>query len=146
MWFDTETPFYGQDGPDYDLVCPSCGGRCVGKTYSRGVRGTYRNPYIGYCVKRILCSQCGVVGELKSGASLEHRFWYRIRIGEHVLWAENESRLRRIQDVLTGNTDRNQAALYALPQWLIKGSNRSKAITQIEKMLADQSLPGSANG
>ncbi|MEQ9564773.1 MAG: hypothetical protein RLN85_02975, partial [Pseudomonadales bacterium] len=74
------------------------------------------------------------------------RFWYRIRIGEHVLWAENESRLRRIQDVLTGNTDRNQAALYALPQWLIKGSNRSKAITQIEKMLADQSLPGSANG
>ncbi|MAX35275.1 MAG: hypothetical protein CME33_01760 [Gimesia sp.] len=146
MWFDTDTLFYGQDGPDYDLVCPSCGGRCVGKTYARGVHGTYRNPYIGFCVKRILCSQCGIVDELKSGASLEHRFWYRICIGDNVLWAENENRLRQIRDVLRGNEDRNQAALYALPQWLIKGSNRSKAIVKIEQMLADRSLRGTANG
>lgn len=138
MWFDRKTQRDGEEGPDYDLVCPSCQKRCVGKTYARGVRGTYLNAYIGYCVRRIICSQCGLVSDLKSGASLEHQFWFRIAVGKHVLWASNEFRLKMIRSVLTGEIDRNQAALYALPKWMVKGSKRSKVIGKIEQMLTDQ--------
>ena len=64
-----------REGPDYDLVCPSCGDCCVGKTYARGARGTYRNSYVAYCVRRILCNHCGVVGDLESGTTLDCRLW-----------------------------------------------------------------------
>ena len=129
-----------EDGPDYDLVCPSCGSRCVGKTYARGVHGTYRNPYVNYYVRRVVCTHCGLVNELTNGASLEHRFWYRIKIGDNVLWAVNELRLRNIREVLVGHVDRNDAFLYTLPKWLVRKRNREKAVAQIDEMLADPSV------
>jgi hypothetical protein len=137
MWFDTETNHSTVAGPDFDLVCPACSSRCVGKTYARGVNGTYLNSYVGYRVNRIVCSSCGMVRELPEGAaSLEHRYWFRIQIGENVLWAENEFRLHEIREVLSGDAPNDHSALYALPKWLIQRGTAATAVQRIDRFLA----------
>src|SRR5690349_10164294 len=105
--------------PDFDLACPKCGARCVGKTAFGGTRGTYREVYARWRVWRIVCAACGLLREQPDPTqSLEHRYWFRLRIGQHILWAESESRLRTIRAVLSGETSNDHSALYALPRWL----------------------------
>jgi hypothetical protein len=135
---DTDTKYSGVIGPDFDLVCPACSSRCIGKTYARGVRSTYRNPYVGYCVNRIVCDSCGLVRELLDGeASIDHRYWFRIQLGENVLWAENEFRLRQIREVLTRDASQDPSALYALPKWLIRRQMAATAVRKIDQFLAN---------
>lgn len=138
MWFDTDDRHSDVVAPDFDLVCPSCSARCVGKTYARGVNGTYLNPYVGFCVNRIVCRSCGTVRDLpKDAVALEHRLWFRIQVGKHVLWAENELRLRAIRAVLAGESRSNHSGLYALPEWLIQRKTAEVAVRKIDRVLSN---------
>ena len=143
MWFDMGEYDLRNDGPDFDLQCPKCDGHCIGKTYPHGVNGTYVEAYTGYCVKRIICNECGIIGELSledQQPSLPHVYWYRFTIRGGTFWAQNQHRLQDIYDVLTGRIDRNHSALYALPKWLITRTNREKAI-QVIKVALQTSAP-----
>jgi hypothetical protein len=71
--------------------------------------------------------------------SLEHRFWFRIQIGDHIVWGENEARLRVIREVLAGNSENSHSALYALPKWLIERKTAAIAVQKIDQFLENPS-------
>lgn len=129
-----------QQGPDYDLVCPSCSKRCVGRTYANGTRGTYLEAYTRFDVRQITCRHCGYFKKANRKTSLRYRLWFRIRLGTDVVWAENELRLRCIRDQLASHHDPSRLVLHNFPKRLL--TMRKKAVVKIDNLLAKPSLIG----
>ena len=127
--------FDAADGAIFDLVCPSCGKRCIGQTRPNGSRGTYLVAYVRFDVHRVICQNCGYIRQASGVSSLNHRYWYRIRLGRNQLWAENESRLRKIRALLEGQRSEDRFALHALPRWLLVKASRKRAVSKIDKLL-----------
>lgn len=123
--------------PDFDLVCPGCGRRCVGKPRRLGSWGRHRVPHLLLGVCRIVCGACGLVRELGVARSRDYRLWYRFDLDGHTVWARNRAELARLADFLDNGGDRNALELDDLPGWMLEPRRRAQIVERMRALLAE---------
>ena len=124
--------------PVYSIKCPKCTSKAVARMHPCGNTGSYREGFIKFGVRRIVCGACGFSKDVPPAESDDYELWYATEFKGHRLWARNRSHLDFLTLWISGKRSKttvDRSAVEAFPKWMILAKNR----TGVLKCLSDLS-------
>lgn len=120
----------------YAVKCPKCNEKADSIMQEYGTCGTYREAFVNYVPRRIICTNCGFTKEYAAEQQYKIEYWYKTDFREHTLWAENLACLNHLIEYLSKNIHNkavmnsiDRAVFEVLPKWMI--TNRKKVLEKL---------------
>lgn len=122
----------------YDVKCPRCGARATAEMRSEGNVGTYREVFVNFVARRIVCMHCAY--NVTSDSAIPFELWYKVDVRGQVAWARNRAHADFLVAYLAGKIPSREvdaAAVETLPGWLLESKNRKLVVERLRDMLGE---------
>ena len=134
----------------YIIKCPKCSARAVAHMRRTGKRGSFREVFVKFGVKRVVCDTCGFFKDVPVEEADDYELWYATAFKGHRLWARNRRHLAFLTSWISGKRSRTAADRYevdAFPKWMILAKNRAGILKCLSEMSAkDVAKPAQRRG
>jgi hypothetical protein len=121
----------------YDVKCPRCGERATAEMRPEGTVGTYRDVFVNFVARRIVCTHCGY--NVTSDSAVPFELWYKVYVGGREAWACNRAHASFLVGYLSGaipTREVDPSSVETLPGWMLESKNRALIVERMQAMLA----------
>ena len=103
-----------------------------------GTVGTYREVFVNFVARRIVCTHCGY--NVTSDSAIPFELWYRVDVGGREARARNRAHATFLVAYLSGaipSREVDSSSVETLPGWMLETKNRAIVVERMSGMLGD---------
>jgi hypothetical protein len=107
--------------------------------HPNGKTASYREVFIKFGVRRIVCDVCGLFKDVAPEVSDHYELWYATDFKGHRLWARNRRHLGFLISWISSDRSRDalgidRARVDAFPKWMILAKNKAAILKCLSEL------------